>query len=114
MALAEEWAAGAGGCGHARIVCQDLHAFLDSDSGRYDLICLFEVLEHLEVPEQVVERCRGLLAKDGKMIGSVPVAMPYPAHLQVFESMAEARDRLSPSTIVERRGHWFLSWTGGL
>lgn len=94
-----------------QFVCGDLHGFLDGCEGRYDLITIFEVLEHLECPEEVIARCRELLTPDGSVVGSVPINMPYTAHLQVFQTIEDVIRRLAPQGIVRDRRHWYCRWS---
>lgn len=109
-------------------VCRDLHEFLQEDRGSriegrgckiedrhdrqssildprpFDLVCLFEVLEHLEQPASVVQAARRL----GPLIGSVPLKHPDPAHLQVFADEADVRRRLAPDQIVRWKRRYVL------
>ena len=41
-------------------------------ANRYDAICIFNVLEHLNQPEPVLEKCHQALKAGGVMIGSMP------------------------------------------
>lgn len=91
-------------------LCSDLHAFLDESPGQFDLVALFEVLEHLENPESVVSRCRGLLGPDGVVLGSLPINMPYEAHLQVFETIDDVIRRFHPHRIARDERHWYCVW----
>ncbi len=65
-----------------RFHCCDLNYFVEECDKKYDLIVLFELLEHVEQPSDVLHKCRGLLADHGIMVGSVPIQMPYVAHLK--------------------------------
>lgn len=94
-----------------QFVCGDLHAFLDGCRQRYDLITVFEVLEHLERPEEVIARCRERLAPEGSVVGSVPINMPYKAHLQVFQTIEDVIRRLAPQGIVKDQRHWYCRWS---
>ena len=68
----------------ASFACDNLHDYLDAmieTNTKVDLICMFEVLEHLEDPKAVLEKAnRAAYA----VCGSVPIRHEYVAHLQVF------------------------------
>ncbi len=90
---------------------QDLHLYLEeNDLLRFDLVALFEVIEHLEEPNEVIDICLGRLTEEGCIVGSVPLNMPYVAHLQVFENLQDVRDRLTPTLAIESRGFAFCRW----
>lgn len=64
-----------------------------NDSEYFDVILLFEVLEHLEKPAEVFEMLYGRkLAPGGKIVGSVPLNMPDRAHLQLFRVLGDITD----------------------
>ena len=45
---------------------------LDVHGKPYDLICMFDVLEHISDDSKAIESAKGLLAKDGKMLIACP------------------------------------------
>lgn len=45
---------------------------LDKIKGKFDMICSFQVLEHLEKPTEFIGQCLNLLNKHGKLIFSTP------------------------------------------
>jgi 2-polyprenyl-3-methyl-5-hydroxy-6-metoxy-1,4-benzoquinol methylase len=53
---------------------------------KFDATFLLDVLEHLENPKEVLDRCRKI---SYNVIISSPMNMPYTAHLQVFESVPD-------------------------
>ena len=70
---------------------------LSRHRGRYDLVSMNHVLEHVRDPEEVVKRCYELLKPGGYLIGQQPTnstwetvfgdawaGYHYPRHLQVF------------------------------
>jgi 2-polyprenyl-3-methyl-5-hydroxy-6-metoxy-1,4-benzoquinol methylase/tetratricopeptide (TPR) repeat protein len=100
---------------HQGLTChfhrQDLHAFLEEDTGRYSLILAFELLEHLQEPLQALRAARALLAPGGVIVGSVPLDMPYIAHLQVFPDEEDVARRLEPAAMATLGDHAFCLWT---
>lgn len=98
-----------------RFWCRDLNYFMEEPRGEYDLVLLFEVLEHLEEPARVVDGCRKLLRPNGTMLGSVPLRMPHVAHLQVYRDVGDVQARLQPARVwlVDRalpHVHAFCEW----
>ena len=91
-------------------VCEDLHRYLAADSGQYDLITLFEVLEHLEDPVGVLADARFRLSPGGCMIGSVPLNDPYHSHLHIFYGVQDVIQRLKPDLVASGRKHVFCRW----
>jgi len=61
----------------------------------FDFIMLFEVLEHLENPNEVLKQCRRILNPDGLIFGSLPINSHYEAHLQVYSGIEDIKRRLS-------------------
>lgn len=70
---------------------------LERHLGRYDVVSMNHVLEHVGDPREVVDRCRQLLRPGGFLIGQLPTnstwetvfggawaGYHYPRHLQVF------------------------------
>jgi SAM-dependent methyltransferase len=45
---------------------------LELDEGAYDVVCLFECLEHIAEPLPALERCRALLKPGGSLVVEVP------------------------------------------
>lgn len=87
--------------------CMDIYDFLDEDEHQYDLGVACEVLEHLEDPRTVVD---GMLALCQQVVGTVPVNMPYVAHLDVYKDIDDVHSKLSPDTVVEYEGHFYCEW----
>jgi 2-polyprenyl-3-methyl-5-hydroxy-6-metoxy-1,4-benzoquinol methylase len=92
----------------ATFICQDIYEFLENDNGTYNLIACFEVLEHLVEPQRLIELAMKRLDKNGVFFGSVPVNMPYIAHLQVYKDIESVREAFQPEFCTEAGGHfWF-------
>lgn len=87
--------------------CCDIYDFLETDSGTYDLGVACEVLEHLENPKEVVNN---MLRLCRRVIGTLPVNMPYVAHLDVYTSIDDVVFKLEPDTVVECEGHFYCEW----
>ncbi|MEK7187208.1 MAG: class I SAM-dependent methyltransferase [Patescibacteria group bacterium] len=52
--------------------------------GKFDVIVAGEVLEHLFLPEEVIEKTKGHLEKNGIFIGSVPNAFSLKNRVRLF------------------------------
>ena len=90
--------------------CKDLNFFLEDCADSFDLILAFEVLEHLRNPTEVLQRSRNLLGSEGAILGSVPVNMPYVAHLNVYKDEDDVRDQLKPDRVINKQRHWYCQW----
>lgn len=92
----------------------DVYEFLEEQiklGNKYDTITIFEVLEHLEQPELIIQMAKSLLTGNGSIIASVPHNMPYIAHLQVYENESDVKKKLNPEQILFADGkHYFCRW----
>lgn len=91
----------------------DIYSFLESaikSKKKYDLITMFEVLEHLEEPELVLDMCKKILSDKGVILGSVPHNMPNKAHLQVYKDENDVKSRLNPVKIFREGKQYFCRW----
>ena len=71
----------------------------------FDVISMWEVLEHLEKPEEVIAACK---EKAEYVVASTPISMPDPAHIQVW-TQEEILDRLKPDRYeVPDSGKWII------
>ena len=101
-----------------RFYHDDLHNFVDSNNLRFhDLIVCVEVLEHLEDPKLLLDKLKEKKDKNAIIIGTLPINLPYVAHLQTWKTSEEVIDHLSPTLIKERKGesamkmpHWVCKW----
>jgi 2-polyprenyl-3-methyl-5-hydroxy-6-metoxy-1,4-benzoquinol methylase len=60
----------------ARFLCRDLRQGLpDLEREVFDAVCLFDVIEHLDEPQQALEGALGWLARGGYVVGTVPALM---------------------------------------
>lgn len=50
---------------------------LEFEEIKFDYIIMGDVLEHLHKPEAVLEYCKGLLKREGKIVSSIPNVMHY-------------------------------------
>lgn len=66
--------------------CLDLRHSLGSINGRFDVVSMCEILEHLEEPEKVVSTALGLLKTGGQFILTCPHddGIPDPEHLRCW------------------------------
>ena len=79
-----------------KLINQDIHQFVKTTPHRFDLITLFDILEHLEDPKTLIGHTKRLLNKDGVIISKTPLDFPYIAHLQVFKDKAHFDSLLNP------------------
>lgn len=101
-----------------RFVVGDVYEYLPMlPRGGYSLVTAFEHLEHLEHPEQIVTAMQRVCAPGGLVVATVPVNMPYKAHLQVYLDEADVQRQLRPASVrrvrTEKREHFLLTWSPG-
>ena len=79
-------------------ILADLHKYIEcaADIRRgFDIIFLLDVLEHVEHPRSVVDRCREI----GRfVVASCPKDQVYVAHLQVFRDIEDFIAKCGPPT----------------
>lgn len=90
--------------------CADLYAWLRGQEPKYRTIVAVEVLEHLESPRLALDLMLARLAEDGAILGTVPLDMPYLAHLQVFPTLDDVRTALTPDFAVQIGGNAVCRW----
>ena len=77
-----------------------------------DIFCMFDVLEHLERPSNIVSLARSLC--NDFVIATIPINMEYHAHIQVWKDLEDVKAGLSPDVIVEtvlnRRPYAVCKW----
>ncbi len=83
------------------LLCMDIHRFVETTNLTFDIIMMFDVIEHLEDPKTLITKAIDILRPGGNIISSTPLRMPYEAHLQVFESVEDFFDKLNPIRAVE-------------
>jgi 2-polyprenyl-3-methyl-5-hydroxy-6-metoxy-1,4-benzoquinol methylase len=95
-------------------VCHDIYRFLRfMEYCRYNLICLWDVLEHLENPIELLWLARSRLLPTGVILASVPHDHEYVAHLKVFKNSTDVMRELGPDTIHEwedSRKYYLCRW----
>jgi 2-polyprenyl-3-methyl-5-hydroxy-6-metoxy-1,4-benzoquinol methylase len=100
------------GNNHLKFHTSDIYEWLKNETFNYDIITAIETLEHLQNPRWVINQC---LPRCKKLIATVPINMPYIAHLQVFTNKQDVQDKLSPDKIdTSMDSHFILEWKGKL
>lgn len=59
-----------------------------------DILTMFEVLEHVPNPDEMLERIKDVTASDAQIFLSTPVNAPMPGHIYLFRSSQDVRDML--------------------
>jgi 2-polyprenyl-3-methyl-5-hydroxy-6-metoxy-1,4-benzoquinol methylase len=94
---------------------ENLYDFLDRYEDPADYVTFWDVLEHLEEPRIAIELAK-LTGKN--ILASMPVSMPYKAHLQVFRNIQDVINVLDPDSITKSDGpdrpYFFCQWKGGV
>lgn len=61
------------------------------NDGKFDMVMLAEVLEHLEEPESVLKECCRVLNKDGRLIATIPFLFPIHADPYDFQRWTDIK-----------------------
>lgn len=81
---------------------------INDTCGSYDLITAFEFLEHIVNPKELIDM---LLSKyKSTVVGTVPVNMPYKAHLSVWEDVDQLKQDLNPDHVYKSGNHFRCCW----
>lgn len=87
-----------------------IHKFCELQTSFYDLAVLTEVLEHIESPYTVIKQLLDYNSNI-KIIATVPINMPYKAHLSVWKTIQDVTRDLKPDKVkvdTEQSGRHFL------
>ena len=85
----------------------DVYYYLEWTDTERSLITIFDGLEHLKHPEEIVNRAKEL---SPLVVATVPIDMPYVAHLQVFPDEQSVEDKFGPTDIERWGRHFFCTW----
>lgn len=91
-------------------LAMDMHHFLDTTNLTFDIIILFDTIEHLESPKDLINRALKVLKKDGVIISRTPMRNVYEAHIQVYKDVEDFFEKLNPSRAVEDKGSILARW----
>lgn len=88
----------------ANFFVEDLNQFLEENDKQFDLVTVFEVIEHLENPKKVIEQIKKSLSEKGTILGSVPLNDHGVSHITIFKDIDDVESSLGVEVIkqVER------------
>ena len=96
-------------------LCKDVNAVVAAmRSPMYSVVTLWDVLEHLERPNLVLRYAANALRPGGQILATIPVNMPYEAHLQVYRNVEELNTALRPTRVVQThlgRDYFLCEWS---
>jgi 2-polyprenyl-3-methyl-5-hydroxy-6-metoxy-1,4-benzoquinol methylase len=93
-----------------KFVCEDIHNYLDScieNNIKFDLIIANEVIEHLENPREVVDKLKKI---SNWVVGTVPINLPYIAHLNVWKTVIDIKTYFNEFFVAKMGAHAILEW----
>lgn len=93
-----------------KFVCSDMHKFLETTKKSFDVIMLFDTIEHLEAPRELIERAKKVLTEDGIIISITPLRHVYISHLQVYQDEEDFIKKLSPDKVVTLNDKIIALW----
>jgi 2-polyprenyl-3-methyl-5-hydroxy-6-metoxy-1,4-benzoquinol methylase len=94
-----------------KIITTSIQDFLNINKEKFDTTFLFETLEHLEDTESIITETKKI---SKHIIGSVPINMPYVAHLQIYKNTAEVKEKLGCKILFIDKKHYFFYIKGKL
>ena len=68
--------------------------------GRFDLVVISEVLEHLETPDRALRFLRGAMTEEGRIFINVPLNSPSPDHIFLLSTPQEVEDLVTGAGFV--------------
>lgn len=83
--------------------------FISQNNTHFDFIFSFEFFEHLEKPLEVISELKKI---SYYIIGSVPINMPYKAHLQIYKNKEQAESKLGCEVLFTNNKHFFFNIKG--
>lgn len=94
--------------GNVEFIRADLDQGLPPLGGRFDYILCADVLEHLRAPHLLLRELRGRLARDGRLLASLPNSGHAYFRWTVLRGQFPARDR----GLFDRTHLHFYTWEG--
>jgi len=94
-----------------KIVTTSIQDYLNTNKEKFDTTFLFETLEHLEDTKSIIAETKKI---SKHIIGSVPINMPYVAHLQIYKNTAEVKEKLGCQILFADKKHYFFYIKGKL
>ena len=91
-------------------VCEDIHQYLDNliEKGEtFDLVVANEVIEHLENPREVLDKLQNI---SKWIVGTVPINLPYIAHLSVWPKVSDIKKTFPDFFLSKMGGHCVIEW----
>lgn len=81
-----------------------IHEYCNNQKQNYDLAVITEVLEHIESPYDIIKQLKDYNNKI-QIIATVPINLPYVAHLSVWKNKEEVFNDLKPDLIMVDKQH---------
>jgi len=91
----------------------DMHEFIETTNliGHFDIITMFDVIEHLEDPVELIKNARSLLGTRGIIVARIPKNNVYIAHLQVYKDLDDLKAKLNPTFAKHLQETMLAMWT---
>lgn len=85
--------------------------YVNNTNINFDIVTSFEFFEHIIEPQCIIETILNKCDKV-KIVASLPVNLPYKAHLSVWKNIDEVRSSLSPNQIYmdDNNRHFICLW----
>lgn len=87
------------------IITSTIQDFLINNTDSFDVCFVFEVFEHLQEPKIIADK---LSLCSNIIIGSVPVNMPYEAHLQIYKTKQDVFNHFRYKNIIQKGKHFYF------
>ena len=80
-------------------------------SKKFEVVVLFEIIEHLENPKKALISIKNIIKNKGKLIVSIPINSPAPDHIILFKNDKEI-DRLAFESGLNVEKRFLIPQTG--
>jgi 2-polyprenyl-3-methyl-5-hydroxy-6-metoxy-1,4-benzoquinol methylase len=93
------------------IECNDVNIFLEQNTKKYDVIYAFEIIEHLQDPDNVMSQLKAILSPNGIILGTVPLQqVANDVHLTAFKTIYEIKNRLKVNLDLSVRLRFYFQY----
>lgn len=96
---------------NCRFIQSCVREFVNNNNIDFDIVTAFEFLEHVVEPYNIIKTILSKCVKV-KIVATLPINMPYKAHLSVWKNIDDVMSDLSPNKIHtdDHNKHFICLW----